>query len=199
MRRHDLTGACFSALRVLGPAANRGRKTAWRCACACGRETVATSTNLLRAHTTSCGCKGAVYTRHGHFGSPTYKAWAGAKARCNNPRDTAYRYYGARGIRMCEAWASDFVNFLRDMGERPSAAHSLDRIDCLRDYEPGNCRWATQLEQVRNTRVSCRWFVDGIVFEARSDAAKHFGVSDATIQLWCDGARNGCHKERVYA
>lgn len=85
-------------------------------------------------------------------------AWLAAKKRCENPRNAAYRNYGGRGISMCAAWAQDFQTFLRDMGLRPSPAHSLDRIDPDGDYAPGNCRWALPEVQARNKRVT-RWYL----------------------------------------
>ncbi|QMV32798.1 hypothetical protein 2A_00046 [Ralstonia phage Darius] len=72
--------------------------------------------------------------------------------RCRNPNDERYAEYGGRGIRVCERWAS-FENFLADMGERP-AGKSIDREDTNDNYNPGNCRWATAIEQTRNRRVS---------------------------------------------
>lgn len=71
-------------------------------------------------------------------------------SRCANPNKSSYPEYGGRGIAVCERW-SDFRNFLADMGEKP-ANLSLDRIDVNGNYEPGNCRWATHSEQVRNRR-----------------------------------------------
>lgn len=84
-----------------------------------------------------------------------YRTWLGMKNRCNNPNAVAYRYYGAKGVKVCERWQK-FDNFYADMGDRPSPNHSLDRIDPTGDYEPGNVRWATRSQQSRNYRPNLK-------------------------------------------
>jgi len=80
---------------------------------------------------------------------PAYNVWKKMRRRCGNPKDDHYHWYGAKGVSVCNRW-HDFRTFKADMGERPSAKHSIDRIDNSKGYEPGNCRWATQQEQNRN-------------------------------------------------
>lgn len=85
-----------------------------------------------------------------HRPTATYRSWASMMARCRNPNDSRYRYYGARGIKVCERWLV-FENFLTDMGERPEGL-TIDRIDGDGNYEPSNCRWATRKVQARHHR-----------------------------------------------
>jgi hypothetical protein len=72
------------------------------------------------------------------------------KERCLNPKRHNFMRYGGRGIRVCDRWLSSYDIFLSDMGRKPSPAHSIDRIDNDGNYEPGNCRWATDSEQMKN-------------------------------------------------
>jgi hypothetical protein len=85
--------------------------------------------------------------------TPEYIAWCAMKRRCLNPKHTRYRYYGGRGITIAPAWVESYETFLADIGRKPSPSHSLDRIDVNGDYEPTNCRWATQKVQKNNRTV----------------------------------------------
>lgn len=91
-----------------------------------------------------------MYERHGHAVkhsvSPEWYAWQHMKQRCQNRNNADYAKYGGRGIKVCQAWET-FINFFQDMGERPSAKHSLERKDTNGDYTPENCKWATKWEQ----------------------------------------------------
>lgn len=89
---------------------------------------------------------------HGLSYTPEYRAWQTMVHRCTNPRNAAYPRYGGRGITVCHRWLNDVQAFVDDMGPRPSARHELDRIDNERGYGPGNCRWATRVQNSRNRR-----------------------------------------------
>ena len=98
---------------------------------------------------------GARSYKHGHAArggqTPEWTSWRAMTERCTNPRHVGFKYYGARGVKVCAQWAS-FETFLADMGPKPTPRHAIDRINPDGDYEPSNCRWATPAEQRRNQR-----------------------------------------------
>lgn len=121
----------------------------------------------------------APWRTHGHSAggkrSPTWLSWASAKQRCFTPSSPSYPAYGGRGITMCERWRNSFQAFLEDMGERPDGT-SLERLDSDRGYEPGNCVWATPVQQIANRRNTVLVEVDGRVLTLR-EAAAAIGIS----------------------
>ena len=90
------------------------------------------------------------YTKHGRTRSPEYRCWGKMISRCYREHNSRYHCYGARGITVCDRWRNSFENFYADMGPRPSGLHSIDRIDNDGNYEPGNCKWSTDIEQQNN-------------------------------------------------
>lgn len=155
---NDLTGKVFGRLTVLERGDIKSGKTYWRCRCACGNELSIRGTSLSLGLSESCGCLknevcGARTRTHGHTAngrSGTYISWMAMHARCKNPKHKQYENYGGRGIKVCERWDT-FANFLADMGERPDDK-TLDRKDANGNYEPDNCRWATNSQQQKNKR-----------------------------------------------
>ena len=150
-------GNRYGRLIVLGEAGRRGKRRFVRCRCDCGTEKEIHLDSLRTGKTQSCGCLNrertrAKATRHGGCGTPTYGIWRGMNNRCRNPRNSNYRYYGARGLTVCSEWATSFETFLADVGPRPSPQHTLERVDGDRGYSPDNVVWATPKERNRNCR-----------------------------------------------
>lgn len=105
--------------------------------------------------------------------SAEHCAWSRMKARILNPKTSNFDRYGGRGIKCCNRWLESFENFFADMGRKPSASHSIHRIDNDGDYTPENCCWATKKEQAR-LRCSSRLI-------------EHNGVTK-TLAEWAEGA-----------
>lgn len=91
-------------------------------------------------------------TKHGGCGSVEYGTWQNMKRRCYDKKNKDYHNYGAKGVKVCEKWKDSFINFLKDVGYRPSLEYSIDRIDSNGDYEPNNVRWADKTTQIRNRK-----------------------------------------------
>jgi len=160
----DIAGQKFgraTALEFMG--VNSGRSAMWRFRCDCGEVFEALARDLRSGRVQSCGCfrlervaaaNKKRLTTHGASFTRTHNIWRGMLARCRNPNRDKFKYYGGRGVKVCERWQGPqgFANFLADMGEAPDGL-TLDRHpNADGDYEPGNCRWATWSEQRKNQR-----------------------------------------------
>lgn len=158
----DLTGKTFGRLTVAG----YGGKGFWWCKCNCGTAKRINGASLRGGRTESCGChhreiSKKIHITHGRSESALYRIWEGIKSRCLNPKCEAYPKYGGRGITMWTPWVSSFEAFALYVGERPSKRHSLDRMDNDGNYEPGNVKWSTSVEQNNNRRDNKSLTIEG--------------------------------------
>lgn len=156
----------------------------WLCECACGTIREVMASNLRSGASLSCGChrreiNSIVQKTHGmsRVKNPLYSIWKGIRVRCLNPKNPAYKYYGGRGIKICDRWLEDFTNFYNDMYSTYKEGLTLDRINNDGDYEPWNCEWSTREKQAKNR--STNFYIETEIHGKLTitDAAKIVGVT----------------------
>lgn len=180
--KSDLVGQKFGYLTVTSYA---GGGT-WNCLCKCGRKTLNRTGSLTSGNSKSCGCliKDVLRLRnqrHGFTKVPEFSVWRAMITRCTKPYAANYKYYGGRGIRVCDRWLGSFQLFLSDMGSRPSPSFTLERINNDGNYEPSNCCWATRAAQYKNRRGARLIDFDGLSLTA-TEWGKRMGISEACLR-----------------
>ena len=184
----DLTGMKFNRLTVIGLEGivknDSGKsRTMWKCRCDCGNEKVVSSDHLQSGHTKSCGC----YKRQmivmasrktGMSATKLYLTYYNMIHRCYDPNNSEYKYYGSRGIGMCDEWRGEhgFQSFMKwsfENGYKPNCGLSIDRINNDKGYSPENCRWVDNYVQQNNKRNNRFICVNGEVDTVANHARKH--------------------------
>lgn len=181
-RGKNLLNVRFGRLVVIKQVGlNKNRQKLWLCKCDCGNEKVFPTSYLTSGDTKSCGCyrKETEIKNLSRFWKRTsikkqyprlYRIWIGIKTRCNNKNSVNYKDYGQRGIKICDEWENNFINF-KDwaLSNEYKENLSIDRIDVNGDYEPNNCRWATIEEQNNNKRNSIK-----VTLKGETNTIKYF-------------------------
>ena len=150
----------LTAIKITGRS-NSG-KILWICKCDCGNEITVAQSDFRNGYTKSCGClqRESVKSRKKPYShrERLYELWCGIKQRCNNPNNISYKWYGGKGIKVCDEWNNDYLSFKKwasDSGydeTLPRGMQTIERIDTFKDYSPENCTWKTINEQQRNKR-----------------------------------------------
>jgi len=176
-KKLDLTGKRYGRLTVIHEAPKKSGRVAWFCKCDCGGTKIASSNKLQLNECRSCGClmyeaRYSVHMTHGDSGrtrkdgkrtsTPLYHSWNSMKQRCLNPNTSNYNNYGGRGISVYQQWIDSFIVFKKwAMSNGHKEGLTIDRIDNNGNYEPSNCRWATNSEQAWNKRITVYLEYDG--------------------------------------
>lgn len=162
----------------------RGKNIFWLCKCDCGKEIWVKSGNLASGAVKSCGCIGKHTNQvHGMSHTRIHGIWSGIQQRCFNPKDDSYKYYGGRGIHICDEWrgTEGFVRFMEWSKKNGYTDElTIDRIDNNKDYSPENCRWTTQTVQMRNTRTNPHYTYNEKSY-TMADLAEEFGIPYGTL------------------
>ncbi len=151
----DLTGQKFGKLTAIKDVGrNKSHKVLWLCKCECGNDKIINASSLRNGYTLSCGCLQKERARegkttHGMEGTRIYRIWKDIKIRCLYPKAINYKWYGGRGIKICDKWLK-FEGFYEDMGPTYKEGLTIDRIDSNKDYCKENCKWSTKIEQANN-------------------------------------------------
>lgn len=157
------------------------------CKCDCGKEKTIRRADLLSGKTVSCGCKQRenflkMAVTHGKSNTRLYNIWCAMKQRCYYEKSSHYHIYGAKGIRVCDEWKDDFMNFYNwAMKNGYTDELTIDRIDVNGNYEPSNCRWATYKEQANNKSTN-RYVECGGKIQTVSQWAEELGVHYQTLR-----------------
>lgn len=182
-------GQVFGQYQVFRQGTNR---SFWCLCLGCKRETLIRKSSLVAGAQECKVCNPAILK------TPESLAFYNIISRCNNPNHPSYKDYGGRGITVCERWRNSCEAFLedilREIGRRPSPEYSIDRKNNDGNYEPGNIKWSTQKEQMRNQRKTWRILYKGSLRPVR-DICEELGVRYERVR---SRKRHGCSDHRLF-
>ena len=177
-------GDKYGLLTIISPISlklktNNRKISAIKCKCDCGGKTITTITKLKNGHTKSCGCLWIKsITKHNKCHTKIYNTWSSMKDRCLNKNNERFKDYGGRDIKICKKWLN-FKNFYKDMGDRP-IGKTIERINNNGNYCKQNCQWATNEEQLNNTRRNILLTFNGKI-KTLSQWARYNNIAIGTL------------------
>lgn len=191
-KKIDILGEKFGRLTVIKEnGRNKHNQMLYECECICGKKVLVLSYDLRHGVVKSCGClkRDRGYNlakeyrlKHGRTGTRLYKIWHGMKTRCKNVNSKFYKYYGARGISVCDEWDRNFKNFYEWAIKNGYDENlTLDRIDNNGNYEPSNCKWSTRQVQMNN-RCSTLFLTYDNKTKALTEWAREYNMRPVTLR-----------------
>jgi len=189
----DLTNKKFGRLTAINLHLRDEKSNSyWLCKCNCGKETIVLIGSLTSGNTKSCGCyreeqsnKALIErsTTHGETKTRLHNIWHGMKQRCGYKKSINYKWYGAKGISVCDEWGKSYITF-RDwaISNGYEGNLSIDRIDFNKNYEASNCRWVTPKEQANN-RSNNKNITHNGVTKNLNEWAEHLNIKESTISM----------------
>lgn len=180
----DLTGSRLGKWTVLHREPNRGKAVMWKCQCECGNIAVIHGTSLKSGTSTQCRqCRDTYRTarKHGQTRTPLYRVWCRIKGCTSNANHQDFKWYGAKGVKVCDEWANDFETFHQwAIQNGYEKGLTIDRKDVDGDYEPSNCRWITIQEQSLNKTDTIRITHKGLTLTI-PEWSKTTGIKRSTL------------------
>lgn len=183
----ELLDKKFGSLRVEKYAGTRSGRHYFSCLCDCGKHKEIRHDTFYGKHRPqSCGCKTkeivvSKQTTHGLSKTPEYRSYKCMIERCYGDKAASSARYKEQGVTVCDEWKNSFVQFLKDMGPKPTPLHTIDRVNNDKGYSPDNCRWASKKEQATNRRNTKIVIINGVA-DTYGGHSEREGVCKHTIK-----------------